>query len=94
MKPSPPSAGRKPRASLRRLTPTVFTFLTERVMHMRAPSRIEAARLHMVIGLPMVEAARATGVPTNALENARKSIADKDDLLAPAYRGQVAVDAQ
>ncbi|OIQ69012.1 hypothetical protein GALL_493910 [mine drainage metagenome] len=78
-------AGRKPRASLRRLTPAVFVFLTRRVMHMRTPSRIEAARLHMVEGMTMAEASLATDVPTNALENVRKAIADKDDVLAPVY---------
>lgn len=78
-------AGRKPRASLRRLTPAVFFFLTRRVMHLRTPSRLEAVRLHMVDGLTMAEAARATGVPTNALENVRKALAEKDDVLAKAY---------
>ncbi len=83
---NPGRAGRKPRASLRRLTPEVFLFLTQRVMHMRTPTRIEAVRLHMVDGISMAEASRRTDVPTNALENARKAIAAKDDLLAPVYQ--------
>lgn len=78
--------GRKPRASLRRLTPAVFDLLTQRVMHLRTPARMAAARLHMVDGLPMAEASRQSGVPTNALENVRRAIAEKDDILAPAYR--------
>lgn len=78
-------AGRKPRASLRRLTPAVFDLLTKQVMHLRTPARIQAARLHLVDGQPMATAARQAGVPTNALENVRKTIANKDDLLAPVY---------
>lgn len=89
--PAPPSTyipnktGRKPRASLRRLSAAIFDLLTRDIMHMRAPARLQAARLHLVDGLTMVEASWRTGVPTNNLENARKSIMDKHDLLAKAY---------
>lgn len=78
--------GRKPKASLRRLTPEVFAFLTQRVMHIRTPLRIEAARLHMVEGLPMFVAAEQAGVKPNNLENLRRMVAEKDDILAPVYR--------
>ena len=78
-------AGRKPRASLRRMTPAVFEFLTQHIFRMRAQALIKAARLHLVDGLPMVDAARQAGVPANSLENVRKIIAEKDDLLAPVY---------
>lgn len=79
------NAGRKPQASLRRLTPEVFDFLAHGVIQMRSALRVEGARLHLVEGLRMSEASRQSGLPANALENARKMIADKDDLLRPHY---------